>query len=56
MNDSPSSIMAKFKCIHTGVVLEFHEPHDIEGLRKHPEYVEVKEEKVVEEKPKKKKE
>lgn len=49
--------MAKFKCKHTGVVLEFHEPHDVEGLRKHPEYDEVVEQeeqpKVKQEKPKK---
>lgn len=51
--------MAKFKCKHTGVVLEFKEPHDIEGLRKHPEYDEVVEEPVVKKEkvePKKKKE
>lgn len=41
--------MAKFKCVHSGTILEFTIPADIEGLRKHPEYVEVKEEEVKEE-------
>jgi len=48
--------MAKFKCIASGGVYEFVNEYDIEGMRAHPEYVEVVEEEVVvEEKPKKKK-
>lgn len=36
--------MAKFKSIQTGDVYEFTQAHDIETMRKHNEYVEVKEE------------
>lgn len=36
--------MAKFKDNATGNVFEFTHPHDIELMRKHPEYTEVKEE------------
>jgi hypothetical protein len=35
--------MAKFKCIHTGNVFTYTVDHDIEGMRKHPEYLEVSE-------------
>jgi hypothetical protein len=35
--------MAKFKCIHTGNVFTYTVDHDIEGMRKHPEYREVSE-------------
>jgi hypothetical protein len=35
--------MAKFKCIHTGGVYTFTAEHDIESMRKHPEYQEVSE-------------
>ena len=35
--------MAKFKCIHTGNVFTFTVEHDIESMRKHPEYKEVSE-------------
>jgi len=42
--------MAKFKCIHTGCVYEWKEQETIENMRKHAEYVEIKEEE-----PKKKK-
>lgn len=36
--------MAKFKDIATGNVFEFLSDHDIQSMRKHPEYTEVKEE------------
>lgn len=38
--------MAKFKCQHTGNIVEFTAEHDIETMRKHTEYTEVKEEPV----------
>jgi hypothetical protein len=34
--------MAKFKCNHTGTVLEFKSAFDIQEMRKHLEYVELK--------------
>jgi hypothetical protein len=37
--------LAKFKCVHTGTVLEFKSLFDIQEMRKHPEYTEVKEDK-----------
>ena len=36
--------MAKFKEIHNGEIYEFNSTYDIEQMRKHPEYEEVKEE------------
>lgn len=36
--------MAKFKDNATGNVFEFNNEHDIQTMRKHPEYTEVKEE------------
>jgi len=36
--------MAKFKDNATGNVFEFTTEHDIQTMRKHPEYTEVKEE------------
>jgi hypothetical protein len=33
--------MAKFKCVHTGNVVEFETEHDIVTMRKHEEYTEV---------------
>jgi hypothetical protein len=36
--------MAKFKCMLSGTIAEFKEEHDIEEMRKHPEYEEVTEE------------
>ena len=36
--------MAKFKDKATGNVFEFTSEHDIQSMRKHPEYEEVKEE------------
>lgn len=36
--------MAKFKDNATGNVFEFVSQHDIDTMRKHPEYTEVKEE------------
>jgi hypothetical protein len=36
--------MAKFKCNHSGNVFEFPLEHDIQTMRKHPEYTEVREE------------
>lgn len=36
--------MAKFKDNATGNVFEFLSLHDIDTMRKHPEYTEVKEE------------
>lgn len=47
--------MAKFKSLANGEVYEFTVEHDIAGMRVHPEYEEVVEVVVVEEKPKKKK-
>ncbi len=41
--------MAKFKDIATGNIFEFTQEHDIQTMRKHPEYIEVQEVKVVEE-------
>jgi hypothetical protein len=41
--------MAKFKCIYTGQVYTFEVSHDIDTMRKHPEYTEVKEEEKKEE-------
>lgn len=38
--------MAKFKDIATGNVFEFTNEHDIQSMRKHPEYTEVKEQEV----------
>jgi hypothetical protein len=47
--------MAKFKCIHTGNIVEFSTEHDIQTIRKHSEYTEVLEdtEEVPSVKPKK---
>lgn len=42
-------IMAKFKCKHTGNIVEFTTQHDIDTMRKHQEYEEVVEQ--VEEEP-----
>jgi hypothetical protein len=39
--------MAKFKCIHTGNVFTYTVDHDIEGMRKHPEYQEVSEQVIL---------
>jgi hypothetical protein len=39
--------MAKFKCNHSGNIVEFLLEHDIKTMRVHPEYTEV----VVEETP-----
>jgi hypothetical protein len=36
--------MAKFKDKATGNVFEFNNEYDIQTMRKHPDYVEVKEE------------
>ena len=33
--------MAKFKCTHSGTILEFKSIHDVQEMRKHPEYIEV---------------
>ena len=33
--------MAKFKCTHSGNVVEFLLDHDIKTMRTHPEYTEV---------------
>lgn len=33
--------MAKFKCVHSGTIIEFNQEHDIKEMRKHSEYVEV---------------
>jgi hypothetical protein len=42
----------KFKCVYTGNVFTFTHESDIADMRRHPEYVEVKEEeKKVEDKP-----
>ena len=38
--------MAKFKCLVSGNFVEFHYDHDIEDMRKHPQYEEVIEEPV----------
>jgi hypothetical protein len=48
--------MAKFKCVHTGNIVEFNNESDAEVMRKHNEYTEVLEEPVAEEAaPKKRK-
>jgi hypothetical protein len=39
--------MAKFKCIHSGTIVEFFTEYDDRQMRQHHEYVEV----VEEEKP-----
>lgn len=36
--------MAKFKCIHSGTIVEFFTEYDDKQMRQHPEYVEVVEE------------
>lgn len=36
--------MAKFKCNHSGNIVEFLLEHDIKTMRSHPEYTEVVEE------------
>lgn len=36
--------MAKFKCNHTGTVVEFFTEYDDKVMRQHPEYTEVFEE------------
>ena len=33
--------MAKFKCVHTGNIVEFTTEHDIATMQKHTEYTEV---------------
>lgn len=33
--------MAKFKCLVSGTIVEFHYDHDIADMRKHPQYEEV---------------
>jgi hypothetical protein len=38
--------MAKFKCLLSGTVVSFEHLHDIEDMRKHPQYEEVVEKKV----------
>ena len=48
--------MAKFKCQHTGNIVEFTTEHDILTMQKHTEYTEVLEEPAAEEvAPKKRK-
>ena len=37
--------MALFKCKHSGNIFEFKYEHDIQSMRKHPEYEEVVSEK-----------
>ncbi len=37
----------KFKCNHTGNIVEFFSEHDIKDMQRHPEYTEVVEEKEV---------
>ena len=39
--------MARFKDTATGNIFEFTSEHDIQTMRKHPEYTEVIEEQVV---------
>ena len=39
--------MAKFKCNHSGNVVEFLLEHDIKTMRTHPEYTELVEESPV---------
>lgn len=46
--------MAKFKCLLSGNIFEFHTDFDIETMREHPQYEEIEEEQEeVEQKPKK---
>ena len=48
--------MAKFKCVHTGNIVEFNNESDAEVMRKHNEYTEVLDEPTAEEAaPKKRK-
>lgn len=42
----------KFKCKHTGNVVEFLQEHDIKTMLQHPDYVQVEEEVNQEEAPK----
>lgn len=39
--------MAKFKCLLSGNIFEFHTDFDIETMREHPQYEEIEEEEVV---------
>ena len=34
-------VIAKFKCVQSGNVFEFHTEHDVKTMRTHPGYVEV---------------
>lgn len=36
--------MAKFKCLLSGNIFEFHTDFDIETMREHPQYKEIEEE------------
>ena len=36
--------MVKFMCNRSGNIVEFHTEYDIQEMRKHPEYTEVKDE------------
>ena len=38
--------MAKFKCMLSGTIVEFHHEHDILDMRKHPQYEEVEDKPV----------
>jgi len=42
--------MAKFRCKLSGNVFEFTADYDIEDMREHPQYEEVEEKEIVEEK------
>ena len=50
--------MAKFRCLLSDNVYEFHTDFDIDTMREHPQYEEIEEEEVVEKvkKPRKTKE
>ena len=39
--------MAKFKCLLSGNIFEFHTDFDIETMREHPQYEEIEEEPIV---------
>ncbi len=41
--------MAKFKCNQSGNIFEFFSDHDINTMRKHPEYTEIVQEQQQEE-------
>jgi hypothetical protein len=39
--------MIKFKCTSSGNIYEFEHEHDIQAMRKHPDYIEVVEQESI---------